>query len=98
MNQGNQPRRLARLFTLIFTVIPTIAAIFALQAVQTSRDSPSASATYSHGLLRLTIPYRAARAGAGKLTMEVLDPEDNLLGRAERRVDLTKGQSQWQEE
>ena len=98
MDNGNQPGRTARFFIFILTAIPTIVAIFTLQAFQTSRDGPSTSATYSHGLLHLTIPYHAARAGAGKLTMEVLDPEDNVLGRAERHVDVARGPGRWQDE
>ena len=98
MDNGNQPGRTARFFIFILTAIPTIVAIFTLQAFQTSRDGPSTSATYSHGFLHLTIPYHAARAGAGKLTMEVLDPEDNVLGRAERHVDVARGPGRWQDE
>ena len=30
--------------------------------------------------------------------MEVLDPEDNVLGRAERHVEIAEGQGQWQDE
>ena len=33
-----------------------------------------ASATYSHGVLRVVIPYRAAHEGAGRLRVEVVDP------------------------
>ena len=98
MDNDHQPGRAARFFTFILTAIPTIVALFALQAFQRSRDGPSTSATYSHGLLHLTIPYHAARAGAGKLTMEVLDPEDNVLGRAERHVDVARGPGRWQDE
>src|SRR5438876_1996679 len=98
MDDGNERRRPTRFFILILIAIPTIVAIFTLQAFQASRDGPSTSATYSHGFLRLTIPYHAARAGAGKLTIEVLDPEDNLVGRAERRVDAAEGQGRWQDE
>src|SRR5439155_9914546 len=75
MDDGNERRRPTRFFILILIAIPTIVAIFTLQAFQASRDGPSTSATYSHGFLRLTIPYHAARAGAGKLTIEVLDPK-----------------------
>src|SRR5439155_23100731 len=97
MDNGNQPGRTARFFIFILTAIPTIVALFALQAFQTSRDGPSTSATYSHGLLHLTIPYYAARAGAGKLTIEVLDLEDNVWGGAERRVDAGEGRARWQD-
>ena len=50
----------------------------------------SVAATYSHGILRATIPYVAAHPGAGKLTLEVLDPEDQTLGRVQRRVEIRK--------
>ena len=40
-------------------------------------------ATYSHGNLHVSIPYQAGHAGAGQLTVEILDPEDQVLGRVE---------------
>jgi len=58
----------------------------------------SVAATYSHGILRATIPYIAPRAGAGRLTLEVLDPEDQVLGRIERRVNIESGKGAWQED
>lgn len=56
------------------------------------------SATYSHGILHVTIPYRASHAGTGKLILEVLDPEDLVLGRAERSLEVAEGKGRWQEE
>src|SRR6516225_7221485 len=98
MKHGN-PRRLSARFVIRFlAAIPTIAAFFALQAFHTSRDAPSTTAIYSHGFLHLTIPYRAALAGPGTLKIEVLDPEDNVLGHAERLVDVAEGQGKWQDE
>src|ERR1700730_18234129 len=61
-------------------------------------NDESPAATYSHDALRVTIPYRAPHNGAGLLTVEVLDPEDKVLGRSERRVDIGAGKGQWQEE
>jgi hypothetical protein len=58
----------------------------------------SVAATYSHGILRATIPYVASHPGAGKLTLEVLDPEDQTLGRVERRVEIRSGKGTWQED
>jgi len=43
----------------------------------------TAVVTYTHGVLYVTIPYHAVHSGDGKLTVEVLDPEDKVLGRAE---------------
>ena len=55
-------------------------------------------ATYSHGVLRVVIPYRAAQAGSGRLTVEVLDPENHIIGRAEKLADVTKGASRFRAE
>src|SRR5215472_11007973 len=56
------------------------------------------SATYSHGIVRVTIPYQAPRAGAGKLTIEILDPEDHAIGRVERTADAGGGKGVWRED
>src|SRR5215469_17911083 len=55
-------------------------------------------ATYSHGVLRVVIPYRAAQAGSGRLTVEVLDPENHIIGRTEKLADVTKGASRFRAE
>jgi len=100
MDNVNQHKNPARLVTFIFAVFVflTIAALVGMQPFQASGGTPSNAATYSHGLLHLTIAYDAARAGAGQLTMEVLDPEDNVLGRAQRHSEIAVGQGRWQDE
>jgi hypothetical protein len=55
----------------------------------------TAVVTYTRGLLNVTIPYHSAHSGDGKLTVEVLDPEDKVLGRAETQVAITKGDGRW---
>jgi hypothetical protein len=57
-------------------------------------DGESPAATYSHGSLRVTVPYHAPHAGAGQLTVEVLDPEDQAVARTERGVDVA-GNGSW---
>lgn len=54
--------------------------------------------TYSRGILHVTIPYRALHAGSGRLTLEVLDPEDQVLAQAQRSVEVSEGKGRWQEE
>ena len=98
MNNGRQPRNPAKFLIFLLTVILTITAFVGLQPFQASGGPPSSVATYSNGLLHLTIPYHATHAGAGLLTMEVLDPEDNTLARGQRRVDVNGGQGRWQDE
>ena len=55
------------------------------------------AATYTHGNLSVTIPYHSERAGAGRLITEILDPEDHILGRTERAVEIAKGDASWQQ-
>ncbi len=97
-NRGNRPGSSARFIIFLLTAFLTFAALFALQPFQASEGQGSPAATFSHGVLNLAIPYHSARAGAGELTMEVLDPEDDVLGRAERRVEAIEGQGEWQEQ
>jgi uncharacterized protein YfaS (alpha-2-macroglobulin family) len=59
-------------------------------------DSEIPTAIYSHGALHVELPYTAPRAGAGTLTIEVLSPEDGVLGHSERRLRLAKGKGTWQ--
>ena len=55
-------------------------------------------ATYSHGVLRVAILYRGAQAGAGRLNVEVLDPENHVIGRTEKAVEVVKGGSRFRAE
>src|SRR5271157_2239833 len=61
-------------------------------------NSAPGTATYSHGMLHLAIPYHAAHRGTGHLTLEVLDPEDHVLGRMEKSLEVVEGSSQWKEQ
>ena len=80
--------------------LSAIAAALLLQSLDNAQASPGdrASATYSGGTLRLTIPFRGLHPGAGELTVEVLDPEDGVLGSAQRRVEVAGAAGSWREE
>ena len=83
--QGTQVR-----FTLLLlAVFLTIVGAVSLQPFQASSHAPSPVATYSQGRLRVTIPFDALHAGAGQFTVEVLNPEDQVLGRREQRAEVT---------
>lgn len=60
-------------------------------------DGESPVATYSHGNLHVAVPYHGLHPGAGLLTLEVLDPEDQVVARSERRVEVSRNSS-WQED
>src|SRR5579864_3729578 len=76
-------------------VIAAGVVLFSFQAPPAS-GGQSAAATYSQGILRVTIPYTAPHSGRGQLTVEVLDPEDQTLGRLERAADIDGSKGTWQ--
>ena len=81
------------LFVLLFLA----AAFLFVRPFQAANDQ-TPGATYSSGVLHLAIPYQAPHGGAGSLAMEVLDPEDLVVDRAEKRLEVAEGKGQWQEE
>lgn len=84
-------------FAAFVIAVMLTAGLFTSASLHPTGDDASLSATYVHGVLRCTIPYHANEPGAGNLMIEVLDPEDNVLGRTERHLGVSAGQSQWNE-
>ncbi|MGA7593439.1 MAG: MG2 domain-containing protein [Candidatus Sulfotelmatobacter sp.] len=90
----NPPR-----FWLIFIpALLAVTAVVAVQQFQAASSDTGATATYSHGILNLALPYESFHAGPGHLIVEVLDPEDQVVGRAERYIDVAKGKGYWREQ
>src|SRR6185436_7880259 len=77
-----------------------IAATVIVQSFQPTRaaSSTGGAASYSRGTLHLTLPYHAAREGGGLLIVEVLDPEDGVVGRAERNVEVAEEKGFWRQD
>lgn len=98
MHIGKRETKPRELQNLLFTAVLIIGGILVFVPFMSWGDLPSPGATYSRGLLHLTIPYRAEHAGAGELTLQVLDPDDRVLGRTQRHVDIVKGDGRWQDE
>jgi len=78
--------------------LATLTALAFLAMMESFQVTASTGATYSHGALHVTVPYTAPHAGAGQLRVEVLDPDDVVLGWSEERVTLAQGRGQWQED
>src|SRR5262245_46038660 len=57
--------------------------------------APVGSAIYTHGVLRVALPYHAEHRGPGTLRLELLDPEDRVLAQFERSVGATNGSAFW---
>lgn len=53
--------------------------------------------TYTHGVLHVSIPYHSVHSGDGTLKVEVLNPEDEVLGSAATRVAIGTEYGRWQE-
>jgi hypothetical protein len=83
-----------RLLPLSFLLLLVVLA--ALYVSFTEAAAPS-SATFTHGVLSVAIPYHGARPGSGRLITEIVDPEEDILGRVERPVDITNNDGAWQE-
>ena len=85
---------------VVVSVVCLLVVLMAAALVKTFAGAEKTGewATYSHGVLHVVIPYRAEQAGAGQLTVEVLDPENHVLGRTEQPVEVMKGASRFRAE
>src|SRR6266404_1359237 len=91
--------RTAIRFTLVLVAASlTMLGFVFQQPFQAASHVSSPVATYSQGLLRLTIPYEALHAGTGRFTVEVLDPEDQAIGHTQQQVKITARNGQLQSE
>src|SRR5215471_14425970 len=99
INVSNRPSNPPNFWFVFFFLVALFvtAAVFMVESfeAEAANDKPG-SATYSRGVLYVTIPYQATHAGSGRLTMEVLDPEDKVVGHMERRADVAEGAGRWQ--
>ena len=59
---------------IVVSVVSLLLVLMAAALVKTFAGTENTGewATYSHGVLRLVIPYRAAQAGPGRLTVRNL--------------------------
>ena len=74
----------------LLLVAGSVALLTSLSQAQ-SKDGAPVSATYLHNVLHVAIPWDAPRGGDGNLIVEVLDPEDAVVGRLERNVNVAAG-------
>src|ERR1039458_9793747 len=90
----NSQRGLSK--SIYFWFFLLIASAVLLQSFQgTQANSAAVAVTYSQGALHVVIPYAAGHAGPGTLAVEVLDPEDRVVGRTERAAIANDGTGEW---
>src|SRR5690348_8586700 len=98
MDDAKWQRNQARSIIPILTTFLILLLCILLQPFPASAGAPATNAIYARGSLHVSIPYDASRAGTGQLTVELLDPEDRVLGRTERHIELSQGKASWREE
>jgi uncharacterized protein YfaS (alpha-2-macroglobulin family) len=98
MAQGKRRQTLTSFTFLLVAAFLTMFGFVFEQPFQAASHVSSPVATYSKGMLRLTIPYDALHAGAGRFTVEVLDPEDQVIGHTEQQVRVNARYGQLQSE
>ena len=92
--QKSPTGRIARFSTLALVLVTVVVLVQTHARTERARES----AMYSHGVLRVAIPYNATQAGSGKLKVEVLDPEDHAIGQVEKAAEAIKGAAQFKAE
>ena len=94
---------LTRCGSVLLKLLPPLAFVLFLFALPRAyapfigAGAPSSAATFTHGVLSVAIPYHGARPGSGRLVAEIVDPEEHVLGRAERPVEIAEGDGSWQQ-
>ena len=96
MGRGNWFGTPVRLTLSVFVVFLSVLGFVSRPTFEASSHGASPVATYSRGVLRVSIPYYALHAGSGQFTVEILTPEDEVLGRAGQRVEITEKRGQLQ--
>src|SRR5438128_888578 len=94
---SNRPTRFF-FVSLAVLLIAVALVIFQSSPQIQAANSDSVAATYTQEVLHVSIPYQAPHAGAGRLTIDVLDPEDQVLAHSERSVGTAEGKGSWQQD
>lgn len=79
-------------------LVISLAFFIALFSSTTRLSAQEMTTVWTHDHLRVAVPYDNARPGRGLLTLELLSPEDDVLGRSERTVQVSSGKGMWTEE
>ena len=74
---------------------PFLGILIFLAAALGNAEPKTISAVYSHNTLSLSVPYEAAHSGGAELRVEVLTPEDHVIGEAEHKANVAEGAGVW---
>jgi len=82
---------------LPLSLVSLLVALVGAYAPFPEAGASAPAARFTHGVLLVAIPYHGAHPGSGKLITEIVDPEEHVLGRAERPVEIVQGDGSWQQ-
>ncbi len=77
----------------IFQALAGLALLFATTFGNV--QSRTISAVYFRDALSISVPYEAAHSGEAELKLELLSPEDRVLGEVKRHKRVTEGSAVW---
>jgi uncharacterized protein YfaS (alpha-2-macroglobulin family) len=72
--------------------------VFLFSEAVSGAEPKTISAVYAHNALTLSVPYEVIHSGEAELAVEVLSPEDHVLGRAAYRTHVSEGSAVWNAE
>lgn len=90
-------RNVRYLSCLIFFAAISFALVYSFH-LPGAEAAEKPSVTMAGNKLFVAIPYQLARTGSGQLQMELLDPEDHVLGQAEQTVTAQYDSGTWRSE
>jgi uncharacterized protein YfaS (alpha-2-macroglobulin family) len=69
--------------------------LISLAAALGSAEPKTISAVYSRNTLSVSVPYEAVHGGEAELRVEVLTPEDRVIGEAVHKANVAEGAGVW---
>ena len=76
-------------------VYPLLGIFIFFAAALSSAEPTMISAVYAHNTLSFSVPYEAAHSGEAELRLEVLNPEDRVIGQVEHQAHVVEGSTIW---
>lgn len=86
------------LFAGALALVPASVALLAYFSPDQPANAAAVRVTYANSALHVSIPHSGGRTGAGNLTVQVLDPEDKIVGQVNQRVYASDKQVVWTED
>jgi len=91
-------KSVAFFLSIACAMVSATVAVLTSRSLALSTETRPVSATFAHGVLRVSIPYTAPRTGEGSLVVEILDPEDRPAVKIDRHADANAGHGLWNRE